>query len=126
MPDATEHPNDLHHFQVAAADGPLGTVSEVGAKHLTVRIRHGLGRHDDLLVPQILVEEIDPDNKRVRLSVSRPEILHMHGAESEGLGAWFGGINTSAQQPFGAHTARPRRRTGRETLGPKREPPQVI
>jgi hypothetical protein len=101
MPGSTERPEDLHRFRVEAADGPFGTVSEVDAEHLIVRVRHGLGRHDDLLVPRILIEEVDRENKRIRLSASRAEILHMLGVDpQQELGAWFGGVTTSAQQPF--------------------------
>jgi hypothetical protein len=99
--DPADHSEDLRDYEVDAADGPIGVVSEAGTEHLAVRIRRGMSRHGEVLVPRILIAEVDHESKRIRLSASRAEVQRLGGTEPrEGLGAWFGGVSTSAQQPF--------------------------
>jgi hypothetical protein len=97
-----EEPDDLRGFHAEADDGALGRISETTHEHLVIRIHRGPGRHDEILVPRILVAEVDREGGRVRLSASRGEIERLHGGDraGRGLGAWFGGITTTPQQPF--------------------------
>jgi hypothetical protein len=101
VPERDEDLEDVRGFRVDAADGPLGTVSDVTSEHITVKVRRGLARRDELLVQRLLIEDVDPQSRTIRLSPSRAELEDMLGIDPErGLGAWFGGTTSSAQQPF--------------------------